>query len=182
MISADKKKTVILVALLAVAGLSWYYVYRPTTGPASNPANKAVSKAKAPKVGLDAQIRLDLIGKSTSGDVGRKNLFQYYQRPAPKPPEPVRPVMQTQVFQTPTTPSTPVAPPPPPFKAFRYEGFSVAKNSTKILGSITEGGNTYSVWEGECVMGQYCITRLTENLVEIEDLLLKRRQTFTRVQ
>ena len=72
--------------------------------------------------------------------------------------------------------------PPPPFKSFKYEGLSVIKNSGRILGALSEGGNSYQVKEGDCLMGQYCITRLTERDVEIEDLLLKRRQTFTRVQ
>jgi hypothetical protein len=34
----------------------------------------------------------------------------------------------------------------------------------------------------EAAFQQYCVTRLTENLVELEDQLLKRRQTFTRTQ
>jgi phage protein U len=66
-----------------------------------------------------------------------------------------------------------------PWKPFRYEGFSVSKGGGKILGSITESGNTYEVKEGDCMMGQFCVTRLTESMVEIEDLQLKRKQTFT---
>jgi hypothetical protein len=60
----------------------------------------------------------------------------------------------------------------------------VSKGGGKILGSLTDpqGGNTYEVKEGDCLMGQYCVTRLTENLIEIEDLQLKRRQSFTRTQ
>jgi hypothetical protein len=36
------------------------------------------------------------------------------------------------------------------------------------------------VREGECLMGQYCISKLDERMVEIEDLQLKRKQTFMR--
>jgi hypothetical protein len=76
----------------------------------------------------------------------------------------------------------PPPPPPPPFKSFRYEGFSSVKDGGKLLASITESGNSYTVREGECLMGQYCISKLTEALVEIEDLQLKRKQTFMRAQ
>jgi hypothetical protein len=100
---------------------------------------------------------------------------------AAKPPEAVRPV--TQPTFTPPQPSAAiqVQPPVQAWKPFRYEGFSLMKGG-KPLGSISEGGTTYEVKEGDCMMGQYCITRLTESLVEIEDLQLKRKQTFTRVQ
>jgi len=114
---------------------------------------------------------------------------------APAPPATAAPPTTTAAPTTTVAPTTTTAPPPPPrmaappppyipppFKAFRYEGFSVNRGSGKLLGSISESGNTYKVSEGDCVMGQYCITRLTEKDIEIEDLQLKRKQTFTRAQ
>jgi hypothetical protein len=180
MTASDKKKSVVLVLLLAVAGLSWFY-YRPTTGSASNVAAKAPVKPKPTKLNQDAQIRIDLVPDTSSVSVGQSNLFQYRQKPvalAARPTEQTRPAVITQVSPTPTP--TPVnLPPPVPWKPFRYEGFSVSKGGGKILGSITESGNTYEVKEGDCMMGQFCVTRLTESMVEIEDLQLKRKQTFT---
>jgi phage protein U len=69
----------------------------------------------------------------------------------------------------------------PVFKTFRYEGYSLGTKG-KMLAALSESGNTYTVEEGECLMGQYCVRRITENQVEIEDVFQKRRQTFTRVQ
>lgn len=183
MTASDKKKTVILVLLLLGAAASWYYVYRPAAGGGPSAPVKAAAKPKPVKIGQDAAIRTDLVPNTSSVDIGRINLFDYRQRqvavskqpestrPAP-PPQPSRPI----VFDQPAAP-----PPPQPWRPFKYEGFSVSKNGGKILASITESGVTYEVNEGGCFQ-QYCVTRLTENLVELEDQLLKRRQTFTRTQ
>jgi hypothetical protein len=179
MTSSDKKKTGILVLLLIVGGVSWYFfVYRPTLIPAADPAAQvAAAKSKGNKPPGDAQIHWpDPPGNL---DVGQRNLFRYGQKP--EPPKPA--AIPSSVFERPTQPSNPPPPPPlpqqQPFKAFKYEGFSVIKNG-KPLASLSEGGNTYTVREGECLFGQYCITRVTENVVEIQDTLLKRSQTFTR--
>jgi hypothetical protein len=183
MTASDKKKTGILALLLVLAGVSWYFfVYRPTLTPAAEEAAKvAAAKKKATKPLGDAQLRLDLTDPPADLDVGQKNLFQYRQKPAPpKPPTPV-----TNVFQAPPPPppapgdQKPPAPAPPPYKAFKYEGFSMIKNG-KPLASLSEGGITYQAKEGDCVLGQYCITRITENVIEIQDILLKRSQTVTR--
>jgi hypothetical protein len=184
MTASDKKKSVVLGLLLAVAGVSWYNMYGPAEISPVNPATtKTTARGKAAKITQEAQIRTDILNKSASLAVGQKNLFQYRQKAAPPKPAATGSSAPPQIFVPPPVSNpTPPAPVVQPFKNFRYEGFSVPKNSAKILGSITEGGNTYEVSEGECVMGQYCVTRLTENLVEIEDLILKRRQTFTRVQ
>ena len=179
MTAADKKKVTLLVLLLMVAGYLWYSMYFGEAVPTATAPAKASAKAVAAKAGQEAQIRTDIL-KPTSSDVGQKNLFQYSQKAAPKPVE-TRSITQypmtTQVIN-----STPAPPPPPPvpqMRPWRYEGFSGIKGG-KILGSISEGGNTYEVKEGDCVMGQYCVIRLTEALIEIEDLQLKRRQSFPR--
>ena len=186
MTASDKKKTALLVLLLFGAGLSWFYVYRPATSPASTATAKPSAKTKPAKVGQEAQIRFDIVENTSAVNVGQTNLFQYRQKPvASKPPEPPRtitnPPIVTSVSASAQQPTS-FTPPPPPWRAFRYEGFSVSKGAGKILGSITEGGNTYEVKEGDCMLGQFCVNRLTESLVEIEDLQLKRKQTFTRIQ
>ena len=185
MTASDKKKVMVLAGLLIVGAFAWYYVYSPSTGGSSTGSNKAPAKPSAAKPGQDAVIRVDILEQAKSINVGQKNLFQYGQRPAPKPPEPPPGYGNRPPVIANPQPAQPFVPPPPPqpqFRPFRYEGFSVSKGGGKILGSITEGGNTYEVKEGDCVMGQYCVTRLTESLIEIEDLQLKRRQSFTRTQ
>lgn len=183
MTASDKKKSAILVVLLIVAGVTWGWIYRSgTTALTPGPAEKAVKGAKAPKPLQDAQIRLDLLQSEPADDVGRKNLFQYRQAPLPpRPPETSRPYVPPTITQTPIN-QAPTPPAAPQSKSFRYEGFSMLSKKSGILATISEGGNTYSVREGDCVMGQYCVRRLTERDLEIEDLQLKSSRTFTRVQ
>ena len=185
MTASDKKKVTIFAGLLIIAAFAWYYVYSPSSGTASTVANKPPAKPAGAKPGQEAEIRVDILERSKSVNVGQKNLFQYGQKPVPKPPEPPPGYGNRPPVTSAPPPQTSFVPPPPPqpqFRPFRYEGFSVSKGGGKILGSITEGGNTFEVKEGDCVMGQYCVTRLTESLIEIEDLQLKRRQSFTRTQ
>ena len=182
MTPSDKKKAEVLVLLLLIAGGTWYYVGFSEPAPVAPAAAAAKSQAKpkGSKANPEAQIRLDLLeGHTGAGEVGRKNIFQYRQKPLPpKPPEPVRVVSTPAPLPTPPIVERPPA--PPPFKAFRYEGYS--SRSGKLIASLSEGGNSYQVTEGECLMGQYCVRRLTDMTIEIEDLQLKRRQSFTRVQ
>ena len=183
MTTSDKRKTALLVILMAIGVGAYTWMYR-ADAVASNTAEATKSGAKSTpiKPGQGAKIQLGWVKDIASNEVGRKNPFSYGQKPVPKPVQPVIPVSIPTTSVPPGPVAPPPPPPPPPFKAFRYEGFSVAKGGGKLLGSITEAGTTYTVTEGECLMGQYCISKLTENLVEIEDLNLKRKQTFTRTQ
>ena len=184
MITSDKKKAALLGLLVVLAVLSWYFVMRPgMTTATAGAATKPAGATKPIKLG-PATIDLALLKEQSTNDVGQKNIFAFREKPVPKPTPSVVP-SQAIIPVSPPQPTAfvpPQPPPPPPFKSFKYEGLSVIKNSGKILGALSEGGNSYQVKEGDCLMGQYCITRLTERDVEIEDLLLKRRQTFTRVQ
>lgn len=186
MTATEKNRIKILVVLLIVAGLVWFLVYRPGNTRTAEGADKnRAAPARDVKAGQDAQIRLDLLDNIAANNVGRKNLFQYRQKPLPPQPPPTTSVLpSTQIPMPPQNPLplTPREPAAPAFKAFRYEGFSVDTKSGRILASLSESGNTYTVKEGECLMGQYCVRRLTESLVEVEDVLLKRRQTVTRTQ
>jgi hypothetical protein len=183
MTASEKNKLKIFVALVVIAGAVWFLVYGRSNASARDQAgSKPAGTAKELKATQDARIRLDQLNIPAAGDAGRKNLFQYRQKPAPPPP-----VTQQTISSAPPppqvyTPPPPTTPLPPPFKAFRYEGFSGNPTTGKILASLSESGTTYYVREGECLMGQYCVRRLTEKLVEVEDIIQNRRQTFTITQ
>jgi hypothetical protein len=184
MTTSDKKKVLLLVLLVALAGVSWFFVFRPimTTASSSNPVVKAVRKPTTIKPDQAVVIDLPRLQQPSVGDIGRRNLFQFPPKQPPKPTVSSMPAPPPgfQISQVPP-PTIISAPPAPPFKSFKYEGVSVNRASGKILGALSEGGNTYQVREGDCLMGQYCITRLTEAAVEIEDVQQKRRQEFRRV-
>ena len=182
MTAPEKKKLAVFIGLVVLAGVLWFWLYRPVSSSSSgSAAAKVASKAKDAKVAQEAQIHLDLLHDVGADDVGRKNLFQYRQKTVPQTQQQVpRPYTPPPPPQNIT--QNPVTPPAPQSKVFRYEGFSGPTTNGKLLASLSEGGNTYYAREGECIMGQYCVRRITESQVEIEDIVLNSRQTFRRIQ
>ena len=72
----------------------------------------------------------------------------------------------------------------PPFKPFRYESVVKGAMSGTLTGYLTDGNTNFApfpIKEGEFILGQYRVARLTENMVEIEDTVNKRRQSFPKV-
>jgi len=186
MTTTDKKKVTLLGLLVVLGIVSWIYVFRPIMMPAATPNTAAAPgtiKPKQIKGDQAGKINLEALQRPSTGDIGRRNLFQF---PPKQPPRPLVSITTPPAasFQTTAPPPTIIsAPPPPPFRQFKYEGVSVMRGSGRIIGALSEGGNTYQVKEGDCLMGQYCVTRLTEALVEVEDVQSnpKRRQEFRRI-
>ncbi len=184
MTAADKKKAQFLVGLLVIAGLTWFLVYRTGVATSSADATKKPIKTRAAKQIKDPTIHSELIKSADAGaDVGRKNIFQYRQKPLPPvaaPPSRPLPVPPT------TNSSSPIFVPPPPtppvMKTFKYDGLSIVgpPKTGRIMASLTDGTNSYQVTVGECLMGQYCVRQITENSIEIEDVQLKQRRTFPK--
>lgn len=174
------KKEQVLVALLMVAVPTWFFVYRDSA--VKTPPAKKPPKVTAPRPLPDATIRLGLLDHAAHlGAVGGSNIFTY--RPKPVQNGPVVPfsipIVQGAAGRAADVRSEPPA--QPPSKVWKYEGFT--KSGDRLVASLSEGNVTYPVvGPGDCLMGQYCIRRLTENLVEIEDLQLRERRAFQRVQ
>ena len=183
--ATDKKKTMLLGLLVVLAGVSWYFVFSPIMFPSTGsvPANPGGAGRRQPiQVVPSAVINLSLLEKPSESEVGQRNLFVYPPKAPPKPT--VAPVTAPPLPQQPVQPSVPPTPPTPPFRAFKYEGMSVGKESGKVLAAISEGGNVYQLGQGECIQGTYCISRLSETEVEIEEIQQnqqRRKQTFRRV-
>jgi hypothetical protein len=179
-----REKTGLRVLIgVVVVGLAWYLLYQPgnvSSGDGARTPPPAL--AGGVKAAQQAQIRFELLEPVAAEEAGRKNLFQYRQRPLPSqpPPRPAitppPPMTQTQATIVQSNNFSPV------FRTFRYEGFTLVPTTGKMLAALSESGSTYTVEEGECLLGQYCVRRITENQVEIEDVFQKRRQTFTRIQ
>jgi hypothetical protein len=173
------KKEHVLVGLLMVAGLSWFFVYRDATVRAPQP--KGRTKVTAPQSIPDARIRLGLLDHAAHlGAAGESNIFRYREKPMQ-----LSAVAQASAppVQNLTNRTTDVAQPPTPSfgKAWKYEGFT--RSGDNLVASLTEGNTTYPVVTlGDCLMGQYCVRSLAENVIEIEDLQLQQRRSFPRVQ
>jgi hypothetical protein len=182
MTTSDKKKTQVLAGLLMIAGFTWFFIYR-TPGPDnSQPKNK--SRSKIEKRIKDPRIQIGLIETASRDGGGQKNIFQYRQEPSRPKAEMIRTNSESTVTSTTRVIDPPPMPSPrePASKTFKYEGFSIkgAPADGRMVASLSDGGNSYTVTLGECLLGQYCVRQLTENMIEIEDLQLKQRQTFSR--
>ncbi len=183
MTAADKKKAQIFVGLLVVAGLTWFLLYRTSATTTSADATKKPGKVNAVKKLADPTIHGEWVKSADVGeDVGRKNIFQYRQKPLPPAPPPAPRPNPVPVVTAPSTPYVPPPPPPPVMKTWKYDGYSMlgSPKTGKAMASITDGTSSYQLGVGECLMGQYCIRQINEKEVEIEDLQLKQRRTFPK--
>ena len=183
MTAGDKKKAQVLVALAVIAGLTWFLVYR--TGGVASPVGvaKKITKTTGPKQLGDPTIHSELVKSADIGaEVGRKNIFQYRQKALPPaPPAPPRP-NPVPVTNTPPPVYAPLPPPAPVMKTWKYDGYSMlgSPKDGRAMASITDGTASYQLGVGECLMGQYCIRKINEKEIEIEDVQLKQRRTFPK--
>jgi hypothetical protein len=185
----DRQKLSILVILLGVLALTivlGYRMNRPAvTAAVQVPESKPSANPPAP---TDARIRLDLIEKSESSqEIGRKNVFQYRQTPAPpsgsrggssvNTPQPSAPAV---IGPAGLGPPAVIAPPGPPPIPFKYQGYAVESVPPRqITAFLTdETSHHYNVRIGEILMGRYRVTQISTNSVEVEDVQSNRRQTL----
>ena len=157
--------------------------------------NPVVVQADAPKAAApiqlkgDARIRLDLLDKRTSADdLGRKNLFAFgAKQPPPEAvkPAPVQPPAPTNVVtMPPTRPAGPPPAPPAPPIPLKYIGYAFLEpNSKALIATLLDDRQHHvNAVEGDVYMGRYRVIRVTDALVEVEDLEFSRRQSLPLVK
>ena len=191
----DRQKLSILIVLVVVLGLTIVLGYR-MNGPAVTAAvqvseTKPVANTPAPS---DARIRLDLIEtpESSKEEIGKKNVFQYQQTPAPvtsgsrgaaasNTPQPAQPALPSPSAMRPPATIPPPGPPPIPFK---YQGYAVeSAPSGQTTAFLTDDSSRhYNVRIGEILMGRYRVTYISANAVEVEDTESSRRQMLPIVK
>jgi hypothetical protein len=181
MTPSDKRKAQILAGLLAIAGLTWFLNLR-TRGNESSETKRRPGPTIRKQI-KDPTIQIKLIQNASLEGGGHKNIFQYRQEPLPPPAATIRTKsVSTEGNTNLVVDQRPQPPARESSKTFKYEGFSMrgATADGRMLASLSEGGNSYAVALGECLLGQYCVRQLSENMIEIEDLQLKQRRTFPR--
>lgn len=188
----DRQKLSVFIILLGVLVLTLvlgYRMNRPVvTAAVQAPETKPSANPPAP---TDARIRLDLIEKSedSTEDIGRQNVFQYRQTPAPSPSpasrngsSPTVPLPSLPGASGPgaTRPTAIIAPPGPPPIPFKYQGYALDSSpGGQITAFLTDDSSRhYNVGIGEILMGRYRITQISANSVEVEDTENSRRQTL----
>jgi hypothetical protein len=183
----DRQKLSILIVLLGVLVLTLVLGYRMNRQPVVTAAVQApeTKPSANPPAPADARIRLDLVEKPEKSpeEIGRKNVFQYHEAPAPsaprggppaRVPQPSAPQIGGPVpNQLPAT----IAPPGPPPIPFKYQGYALDNSpGGQITAFLTDDARHYNVGIGEILMGRYRITRISASSVEVEDIENNRRQ------
>lgn len=183
----DRQKLSILIVLLGVLVLTLVLGYRMNRQPVVTAAVQApeTKPSANPPAPADARIRLDLVEKPEKSleEIGRKNVFQYREAPAPPPPRGGSPARVPQPSAplvggpVPNQPPATIAPPGPPPIPFKYQGYALDNSqSGQITAFLTDDTRHYNVGIGEILMGRYRITQISANSVEIEDIENNRRQ------
>jgi hypothetical protein len=176
----DRQKLSILIVLLVVLGLTIVLGFRNQPPMAAAPETAEQKTSSNPLTPNDARIRLDLVeSPPDSADIGKKNVFQYYQPPAPPPPpRPGPSPSATQPVPVVSTPAPPRAPQPPPM-SLKYHGFAVTDpEGGSLTAFLADDSRHYNVTTGEVLMGRYRILGISDKSVEVEDLESNRRQTL----
>ncbi len=191
----DKRKVMAGVILAAVAVLLFIRMMVNWGGPvtAATPAPAAVQgppamRVKTPARGkvpagspLDPTVRLGLLKASEDmayTGTGR-NIFRQYE---PPPPQPVTPVIgQQQDTCNPPHPGCPNYQPPPPPINLQFYGFANNPGEPRRI-FLKDGDSLFIAKEGDIVNRRYKVLRITQNSVDVEDVLNNNRQTIPLLQ
>jgi hypothetical protein len=176
----DKKKAVLLAALLGILAVYWtYHLFFQGTRAAKAPAPAAQKRsAAAPAVMTKIKVDLDLLQKKRPAYTAVRNIFS----PVYVKPVLVKPSQQPKGPQTVTvTPLPPLPPPPPPkspeqiaadnaredIRKLKVLGFLKRKGKTNVFLSL--GGESYTVPEGGNITKDYYLTELGPDYIVVTD-------------
>ncbi len=165
----QRKKLLLLVALLAVWGLTFGW-HRPGPAPTSR-AQSPVGRERAPETAPAAKasalprLKTELLQRETPAYTPeRQNIFGTPPPPPPPPPAPV------------TAAAQPAAPPPPPAPdpfqgeaaGLRYVGYLDAR--PRLTGFIMQGTDLYTVEAGATIAGRFRVQTITEDAALLSSL------------
>ena len=150
--------------------------------PESTPRAQTTSRSrsgsgkKASSENLDPTLRYDLLKASedtTYSGTGR-NIFRVFVEPPPKPIQ--SPVIAQQQAQ-----QGPPQPPPPPPIDLKFYGFATPAGGTKRI-FLAKGEDVFIAKEGDIVDRRYKVMRISNNAVDILDVLSNNRQSIPLIQ
>lgn len=166
---ARRNQMIVLgVLLLLLAAI----LYRQWRGPAAATANTAVVVAQNyPPINVEnPSLRKDLLEKIHSRvyPPGRhRNIFSD-QPPTPPPPPP-----------TPVVQNTEPLPPPPLVIPATFFGFVADARTGSRRAFFASGEDVFIIAEGEILMRQFRLLRITSHSAELEEIASGRRTTVT---
>jgi len=196
--SENRKQIIILVVLLAIAGISVARMLfawgrspaeaastpiavaaapsqpsvKPAITPRGRPTRTPPSAALAPSG--DPRLRLDLLkySEDMKYDGSGRNIFEAKMEEIPK-------IVATPDIKSklPEPPPLPTGPPPPPPINLKFFGFANRPGEPKSV-FLSQGEDVFIAREGEIVDRRYKLVRIQPNAVEVEDVLNNHRQTL----
>lgn len=143
---------------------------------ARNPARTRTSGKKDTIArSMDPSLRLDLLKESedTKYEGAGRNIFRVFVEPPHIVKSPV--LDQQPVAQGPPPPA-----PPPPINLTFY-GFATPTGGTKRI-FLAQGEDVFIAKEGDIVDRRYKVVRISQNAVEILDVLSNNRQSIPLTQ
>ena len=145
---------------------------RRTGGRARTAATKKDTAARS----MDPSLRLDLLKASedTKYEGTGRNIFRVFVEPPP------RVVKNPVLDQQPVAQGPPPPAPPPPINLTFY-GFATPTGGTKRI-FLAQGEDVFIAKEGDIVDRRYKVVRISQNAVEILDVLSNNRQSIPLTQ
>ena len=187
MTKSDQNKLRFLIILVVILAATVYVGFRVTKTP-----DLAVVQAKDQKPPAatatpnDARIQLELLDKARADeDLGKSNLFAYRNSRPPEPTKVAPPPPPPVVTNNPPPRPTVVAPPPPPPIPLKYVGYAfVEPNSKVLIATLLDDTQQrhFNAVQGDIFMGRYRVLRITDTVVDVEDIDTSRRQTLPLVK
>jgi hypothetical protein len=166
----EKKKSMFLVGLLAVAGTVWYLNWN---GSAVGISRSSPDAPYTPLAVDSLALRLDKLERSRRTEYRNigADLFTgiavvSVQRQA-KNPDP------------PFTPQGPVQPPPPepPKLPVKFFGYGTIRNGTLKRAFLTDGEDVFIVGEGDTLLGRFRVVHIGNANLEFEEISSHMRGT-----
>jgi hypothetical protein len=184
-VETKQQRELLLLSIVVVLGALAYGVYVEWSGtsamaPATsnqeqrNPGGRGARKG--PFVGeADGApiVHLDELSTERRRPQAGRDLFRFKEKPPPPPPPPPPPRVPTPEELV------PAGPPPPPPITLKFIGFVDSDNPGKRLAFLSDGrGAPISGHEGDTVLGQYRILRISAESIEMSYLDGRGRQTI----
>jgi hypothetical protein len=185
---SDQNKLRFLIILVVILAATVYVGFRVSKTPDLTVVQAKDQKTTpATATPNDARIQLELLDKARADDdLGKSNLFAYRNSRPPEParvaPPPPSPAVNSN--PAPTRPTAVVPPPPPPIP-LKYVGYAyVEPNSKVMIATLLDDSQQrhFNAVQGDIWMGRYRVLRITDTLVDVEDIQTSRRQSLALVK
>jgi hypothetical protein len=160
----DKTKWQILVALIAVAALTWYLERRSDSANVSTAQLSQVPYKPLPVENPALQREKQQASRNTEYKGGGRDLFSEMA-----PPPSV--VVQKDVQRSPQGPVSPPPPPPPSLPGnVKFFGYGTVPNGTAKRAFLSDGDQIFIVAEGDTLLGKYRVVKIGNANLDFEEI------------